>query len=77
MGKFKWRAYISACCACKESNKTLRKAGTVMICESCFNKLRTMKSVNVTGGGQLKMIPGTNTFMYQPPQQSSDEETNK
>lgn len=77
MGKFKWRAYISSCCACKESNKTLRKAGKVMICESCFNILRKMKCLNVLGGGQLKMIPGTNTFIYQPPQENSTENDNK
>lgn len=76
MGKFMHRAFITACYACESSQTTLRKIGSLTICDRCLKTLIASRVVTVKRGrkhsGSLKMAPNTRNIIYEPLKEIKD-----
>lgn len=77
MGKFKYRAFISCCAACRSSNTTLHKLSkNACICDLCKKSLEKNHILEMSNGGKLGIVKGTSQVVYLPPQEDK-QETNK
>lgn len=76
MSKFKHRAFVCCCIACRIQNATFHKlAKNAYICESCKISLEKNKVLEMNNGGKLAIVKDTCQVVYLPPQENK--ETNK